>query len=39
MAGSDGKKAPFELKDDGTVLYRGVDVSDPKMQIGLKTSQ
>lgn len=27
MAGSDGKKPPFELKDDGTVLYRGVDVT------------
>ncbi|MBR5229707.1 MAG: hypothetical protein IKW01_02530, partial [Firmicutes bacterium] len=27
MAGSDGKKAPFEMLDDGTVLYRGVDVS------------
>lgn len=27
MAGSDGKNPPFELKDDGTVLYRGVDVT------------
>ena len=36
MAGSDGKKAPFELKDDGTVLYRGVDVSDPKNANRLK---
>lgn len=36
MAGSDGKKPPFELKDDGTVLYRGVDVSDPKNANRLK---
>ena len=28
MAGSDGKNPPFELKDDGTVLYRGVNVTD-----------
>lgn len=36
MAGSDGKKPPFELKDDGTVLYRGVDVSNPKNANRLK---
>lgn len=29
MAGSDGQNAPFELKDDGTVTYRGLDVNDP----------
>ncbi len=27
MAGSDANEAPFELLDDGTVTYRGVDVS------------
>ena len=38
MAGSDGKNPPFELKDDGTVLYRGVDVTkgDPKNANRLK---
>ncbi len=38
MAGSDGKNPPFELKDDGTVLYRGVDVTkgDPNNTNRLK---
>lgn len=27
MAGSDGKNPPFELKDDGSVTYRGKDIT------------
>ncbi len=29
MAGSDGTNAPFELTEEGTLLYRGLDVDDP----------
>lgn len=29
MAGLDGENAPFELQEDGTVTYRGLDVDDP----------
>lgn len=32
FAGADGKNAPFTVRDDGKVMYRGIDVSttDPK---------
>ncbi|MCB7522736.1 hypothetical protein LIZ64_13405 [[Clostridium] hylemonae] len=36
MAGSDGQNAPFELKEDGTVTYRGLDVNDPANTDALK---
>lgn len=29
MAGNDGMNAPFNLRDDGTLTYRGLDVNDP----------
>lgn len=29
MAGVDGQNPPFELTEDGKVLYRGLDVDDP----------
>lgn len=32
MAGSDGMNAPFNLEDDGTLTYRGLDVNDPANQ-------
>ncbi|MGC4019594.1 MAG: hypothetical protein QM793_10505 [Muricomes sp.] len=35
MAGNDGTKAPFELKD-GKVLYRGLDVDDPANEAAMK---
>lgn len=43
FAGADGDNAPFELRDDGTLLFRGVDVNsldpastDPAVQEALK---
>lgn len=43
FAGADGDNVPFELRDDGTLLFRGVDVNsldpastDPAVQEALK---
>lgn len=32
MAGNDGMNAPFNLQEDGTLTYRGLDVNDPANQ-------
>ncbi len=34
--GNDTKTPPFELKEDGTVTYRGLDVSDTSNQVALE---
>lgn len=36
MAGVDGQNAPFELTEEGKVLYRGLDVDDPANEQVLK---
>ena len=36
MAGSDGKKLPFEIDDNGNVLYHGIDVDDPANMTALE---
>lgn len=36
MAGNDGSNAPFELSQDGKVLYRGLDVNDPANEAIMK---
>lgn len=36
MAGNDGANAPFELSQDGKVLYRGLDVNDPANEAVMK---
>ncbi|MBA4698854.1 MAG: hypothetical protein H2212_05410 [Ruminococcus sp.] len=36
MAGNDGSNAPFELSQDGKVLYRGLDVNDPANEAVMK---
>lgn len=36
MAGTDGRNVPFDLRDDGTLLYQGKDVNDAKAMEELK---
>lgn len=36
MAGTDGRNVPFDLREDGTLLYQGKDVNDAEAMDALK---
>lgn len=39
MAGTDGRNVPFDLKEDGTLLYQGKDVNDAAAMDPLKNQK